>query len=147
MKLSPLHGYPGFTCIASYSKEHFVSNSVVGKPDGIQTAWRNNFCSLSGPLVPKHLIISFPHLFAFITTSQTSYNKPVAAAVLSPFISCQFSGLQGEQTRTGSYNRTFGGERTGGGGGGGGNVCVYVHKRAALKMIHGSHPMRGAHSH
>lgn len=51
----------------------------------------------------------FSHLFSFIRTSQTSCIKLVATALLLPFISCQLSGLPGEQTRAGSYNRLFGG--------------------------------------
>lgn len=54
-----------------------------------------------------HLLFSC--LFFFITTCQTSCNKLVATASLSPFISCQLSRLQRQETRTGSHNRVLGG--------------------------------------
>lgn len=103
--------------IARYCKEHFVSADVVGKTDGIQAAWRNNFSLLGGRLVPKHLIISpcLSHLFSFITTSQTSCIKLVATASLHLSYPVSSVVCRESETRTGSYNRPFGELNKGGG--------------------------------
>lgn len=50
-----------YTC-SGYSNEHLVSDGAVVKTDGIGAAWRNNFSSLTGLLMPKSLIISLMHL-------------------------------------------------------------------------------------
>jgi len=46
------------------------------------------------------------HLY-LITTCQTSFENLVTAVLISPLISRRPSGLQGEETRTGNYNRLF----------------------------------------
>lgn len=61
---------------AGHNKEHFVSVSMVSKPDGIEAAWRNNFSSLSGLPLPKCLIIS-----SFCTSSPSSL--PVKLALIT----------------------------------------------------------------
>lgn len=64
----------------------------------------------------------------------TSCNNLVATGLLSPFISCQPSGLLGAQTRTGSYNRLFVGESA--------NVCVcvFTNERSWIWAMRGAHP-------
>ena len=126
----------------AYSKLHygtFFSPRGWLNPIKFRLHGEITFSSLGGTLLPKHLIISrFSHFVSSITTVQTSCIKPVDAASLSPFISCQLSGLQGEGTRTGSYNRPSGGW------GRRGAMFVCAHKRAVLNMSHESDSGRGA---
>lgn len=76
----------------------------------------------------------FLHLLSFIATSQTSFNNLVVTALLSPFISWQLSGLPRDETRTGSYNRSFeaGVQRQ--------CLCVFTNERPWLWATRGAHP-------
>ena len=133
--LSPLE----VECIQQATLRNIFSPRCWLNPIKFRLHGEITFSSLGGTLLPKHLIISrFSHFVSSITTVQTSCIKPVDAASLSPFISCQLSGLQGEGTRTGSYNRPSGGW------GRRGAMFVCAHKRAVLNMSHESDSGRGA---